>query len=97
MSTPTKKIKLGPLPKLVLTKVTFACTTVLLAELQAYAELHGRTYGESEPVDVSALIPHMLQAFMAQDQAFKRAQREEPPDPAKHPTTTSPRPSAHVR
>lgn len=83
MSTSKEKLKLGPLPKVEMTKVTFACTTVLRDEVERYAALHAQTYGES--VDASALIPHMLAAFMAQDHAFRRAQqapRQLPPPAA---------------
>ena len=69
MSKPTNQLKLGPLPKVVLTKITFACTTHLKADLDCYAELHAQTHGE--PVDAVALIPHMLAAFIDQDRLFK--------------------------
>jgi len=51
-------------------KLTFACTAVLRAELERYAAMHAQVYGE--PVDAVALIPHMLEAFMARDRAFRR-------------------------
>jgi hypothetical protein len=73
MSKPTDKLRLGPLPKVEMTKVTFACSTMLKAELERYAALHAQTY--NEPVDGAALIPHMLATFMEQDQAFRRAGR----------------------
>ena len=41
------------------------------AELERYAAMHARAYGE--PVDAVALIPHMLEAFMARDRGFRRA------------------------
>lgn len=71
MSISTSKLRLGPLPKTATVKVTFACTSVLKAELDRYAELHAKTYGE--PIDAATLIPHMLDAFMARDRGFKRA------------------------
>lgn len=71
MSKPTDKLRLGPLPKVEMTKVIFSCTTVLRTELERYAALHAEIYGE--PVDAAALIPHMLAAFMEQDQAFRRS------------------------
>jgi hypothetical protein len=73
MSTVPNRLRLGPLPKVEMTKVTFACSTLLKAELERYAAVHAQTY--NEPVDAVALIPHMLAAFMEQDQAFKRAGR----------------------
>lgn len=44
-------------------------TAALRADLERYAALHARTYGE--PVDAITLIPHMLEAFMARDRGFK--------------------------
>lgn len=69
MST-TKKLRLGPLPKLESTKMTFVCQAGLKADLDSYAALHAQTYGEA--VDVATLIPYMLEAFMAGDRGFRR-------------------------
>ena len=69
MST-ARKLRLGPLPKLESTKLTFACPASLRADLDRYAALHAQTYGEA--VDAATLIPHMLEAFMARDRAFRR-------------------------
>lgn len=69
MST-TKKLRLGPLPKTESTKLTFACPGRLKADLDRYAALHAQTYGED--VDATTLIPHMLEAFIAGDPAFRR-------------------------
>ncbi len=71
MSLSTSKLRLGPLPKTATVKVTFACTTALKAELDRYAELHAKTYGE--PIDAATLIPHMLEAFMARDRGFRKS------------------------
>lgn len=68
MST-TRKLRLGPLPKTESVKLAFACPVSLKAELDRYAELHAQTYGEA--VDAAALIPHMLEAFMARDRGFR--------------------------
>ena len=72
MST-TKKLRLGPLPKLESTKLTFVCPASLKADLDRYAALHAQAYGEV--VDVEKLIPHMLEAFMAGDRGFKTTSR----------------------
>ena len=72
MNMPTSKLRLGPLPKIETVKVTIALTTALKGELERYAALHAQTYGE--PVDAATLIPHMLEAFMARDRGFKRAE-----------------------
>ena len=69
MST-TKKLRLGPLPKTESIKLTFACPASLKADLDRYAALHAQTYGEA--VDATTLIPHMLEALIAGDRAFKR-------------------------
>ncbi|RYE45090.1 MAG: DUF2274 domain-containing protein [Hyphomicrobiales bacterium] len=68
MSKPPTQIRLGPLPKIVLTKVTFACPDTLKADLDRYASLHAQVHGE--PVNAVALIPYMLAAFLEQDRAF---------------------------
>ena len=65
----TKKLRLGPLPKTESIKMTFTCPASLKADLDRYAALHEQTY--SEAVNATVLIPHMLQAFMARDRAFR--------------------------
>lgn len=70
MSTPIKKLRLGPLPKTESTKLTFVCSVGLKTDLDRYAALHAQTYGEV--VDAATLIPHMLEAFMAGDRGFKK-------------------------
>lgn len=69
MST-ARKLRLGPLPKTESTRVTFTCSVILKADLDRYAALHAQLYGEA--VDATTLIPHMLDAFMARDRAFRR-------------------------
>lgn len=70
MST-MRKLRLGPLPRTESIKLTFACPAALKADLDRYAAVHGRTYGQE--IDVMTLIPHMLEAFMAGDRGFKRS------------------------
>ena len=70
MSTPSKGLRLGPLPDLQNVKLTFACPARLKADLERYAALHAQTYGEA--VDAATLIPLMLDAFMACDRGFRR-------------------------
>lgn len=70
MST-NRKLRLGPLPRLESTKLTFTCPASLKADLDRYAALHAQTYGET--VDTATLIPHMLEAFMAGDRGFRRS------------------------
>ena len=71
MSASNNKLRLGPLPKTETVKLTIALTVVLKANLDRYAALHAQTYGEQ--VEAATLIPHMLEAFIARDRAFKRA------------------------
>ncbi len=73
MSTPTKKLRLGPLPSRSSVKLTFTCPASLKDELDRYAQLHAQTYGES--VDAATLIPHMLEAFMAGDRGFRKIRK----------------------
>jgi hypothetical protein len=70
---PTKKLRLGPLPKTESIKLAFTCPANLKADLDRYAALHAQAYGEV--VDATTLIPHMLEAFMARDRAFKSGGR----------------------
>lgn len=70
MSTPTKRLRLGPLPSSSSVRLTFTCPAGLKADLDRYAALHAQTYGEA--VDAAILIPHMLEVFMAGDRGFKR-------------------------
>ena len=69
MST-AKKLRLGPLRRQEVTKLTFACPADLKADLDRYAALHAQAYGEV--VDAVTLIPHMLEAFMAGDRGFRK-------------------------
>lgn len=69
----SRKLRLGPLPKTESVKLTFSCSITLKAELDRYAALHSQAYGEA--TDALALIPHMLEAFMARDRGFAKAKR----------------------
>lgn len=73
MST-QRKLRLGPLPKTETVKLTFTCTASLKAELERYAVLHVQTYGGA--ADAMALVPYMLEAFMAQDRGFRSARKQ---------------------
>ena len=63
------KLRLGPLPRTEVVKLTISVPVELKAMLDEYAHLHAKAW--SEPVDVLALIPHMLAAFMERDRGFK--------------------------
>lgn len=69
MSTSLSKLRLGPLPKTETVKITVAMSVVLKANLDRYAALHAKTYGE--PVEAATLIPLMLDAFIARDRGFR--------------------------
>ena len=81
MST-TRKLRLGPLPRQEVTKLTFSCPASLKADLDRYAALHAQAYGET--VDAATLIPHMVEAFMAGDRGFRKggAGKAAPPKPS---------------
>ncbi|MCU0761978.1 MAG: DUF2274 domain-containing protein [Hydrogenophaga sp.] len=91
MST-NRQLRLGPRPKTESVKLTFACSIALKVELDRYAALHAQTYGEA--TDALALIPHMLEAFMARDRGFKKGSVEyrrhaaRPDSPVPTPTAT---------
>lgn len=65
------KLRLGPLPKAETLRLTITLPAPVKADLDRYAELYAAAYSES--VDVTALVPHMLAAFMERDRAFRRA------------------------
>jgi hypothetical protein len=62
-------LKLGPLPKQSTVKVTVLLSELLKEELDAYAAEHGRLY--DEPVETEVLIPHMLEAYLRADRAWR--------------------------
>lgn len=64
------KLRLGPLPKTATARLTITLPVEVKADLDRYAEAYGAAYGEA--VDVAALVPHMLAAFMSRDREFRR-------------------------
>lgn len=64
------KLRLGPLPKTDVRKLTIRISASLRADLDRYAELYAQAWGA--PVDVETLIPHMLATFIARDRGFSR-------------------------
>lgn len=74
MSKSTDKLRLGPLPRTEMIKLTISMPTDLKASLDRYASLHSQAHGEG--VDAAALIPHMLAAFIALDRGFKALRRD---------------------
>jgi hypothetical protein len=55
-------------------KVTVVLSEPLKEELDAYAAEHSRLY---EPVETAALIPHMLEAFLRTDRAWRSRRKTE--------------------
>jgi hypothetical protein len=76
----TAELRLGPLPKTTTVKLTIAIPENLKLDLDRYAELHSTRWGEA--IDAAALIPHMLQAFVARDRGFSKARRSSRRPPA---------------
>jgi len=69
MSERVRTLRLGPLPRTETIKLTITVPANLKATLDDYAAAHSRMHGET--VDATALIPHMLHAFIARDRGFK--------------------------
>ena len=69
MSKVSHRLSLGPIPKPDAVKLTITLSAELKAQLDAYAEVHGRMH--QVPVDAATLIPHMLVAFITRDRGFK--------------------------
>ncbi len=65
------KLRLGPLPKTEVVRLTIALPAQVKADLDRYVEIYAAAYGE--PVDAAALVPHMLAAFMDRDRGFRKA------------------------
>jgi hypothetical protein len=66
-------LKLGPLPNQKMARVTVMLPEPLKEELDAYAAEHSKLYG---PVETAALIPHMLEAFLRADRAWRTSRKQ---------------------
>lgn len=62
-------LRLGPLPKTEVFKLTIAVSAATKSALDRYASLHSQLHGEN--VDALTIIPHMLDAFMDRDRGFR--------------------------
>ena len=69
----TGKLRLGPLPRSEVVRLTVLLPAPVKADLDRYAELFGATYGEM--VEATALVPHMLAAFMDRDRGFRKVRQ----------------------
>ena len=67
------KIKLGKLPSNENVRANVSLPIGLKGQLDRYARLHSETWGQ--PVDVVALIPHILAQFLANDRAFQQSEK----------------------
>lgn len=65
-----KGLRLGPLPRTDMVKLTIALGSALKDDLDRYAAQHAEVWGQ--PVDAATLIPHMLETFIARDRGFRR-------------------------
>lgn len=66
-------LKIGPLPDTTPVKLTIAVDPDTHADLELYAQIYEETY--KEKASVAALIPSMLEAFLASDSGFKKARK----------------------
>lgn len=64
------KLRIGPLPRPQLVKLTVSLPAELLADLERYATMHSQLHGEK--VDAPTLAPHMLAWFLKNDRGFRR-------------------------
>ena len=67
------KLELGPLADDKPVKVTIELSAAVHRDLVAYAQVLGRTSGQS--VEPAKLIAPMVERFMATDRAFAKARR----------------------
>ena len=70
----TPNLKIAKLRDMTPTKMSINVTPDLKSDLDIYARLYERAYGDKQ--DVPNLIPLMLEGFLASDSGFKKAKRE---------------------
>lgn len=70
---PAANLKIGPLPDTTPVKLTIAVDPELKSSLELYQKIYEQTY--QGKASVAALIPSMLQAFLASDTGFKKARK----------------------
>lgn len=68
-----KTLKLGPLPKIEMTRLAVMLPVPLKTDLERYAELHGELWGDR--LDITVLIPHILATFLTKDREFQRLRK----------------------
>ena len=67
------KLKLGPIPDDKPVRLTIILSAELAALLHTYADAVGS--GNSKPVTVERIVPHILERFIRTDRAFMRRRR----------------------
>ncbi len=67
-------LKISRLKDMTPIKMSINVTPDLKSDLDIYARLYERAYGDKQ--DVTNLIPLMLEGFLASDSGFKKAKRE---------------------
>lgn len=67
-------LKIQKLKDMTPIKMSLTVTPDLMSDLKAYARIYERTYQDTQ--EPAALIPHMLEAFLATDSGFKKAKKE---------------------
>jgi hypothetical protein len=68
MSETMTKLKLGPIPDDKPVRMTIILSAELAALLRTYADAVGS--GNSNPVTVERIVPHILERFIRTDRAF---------------------------
>ncbi|MEH6695795.1 MAG: DUF2274 domain-containing protein [Hyphomonas sp.] len=66
-------LRLGQLPDRTPVRLSLSVDPELASALGDYAEIYRQTYGAEEKPE--ALIPAMIESFLASDAGFKRARR----------------------
>jgi hypothetical protein len=67
-------LKLGPIPDDKPVRMTISPPAELAALLRTYADAVG--LGNSNPVTVERIVPHILERFIRTDRAFMRTRRQ---------------------
>ena len=71
MTTPT--LRIGPLPDRTPVKLSLSIDPSLRSDLEDYAAVYAEAFGDRPGIE--ALVPVMLEAFLASDTGFRRARR----------------------
>ncbi len=66
-------LKIGALPDRTPQKLTALIDPLLAADLEDYARIHSEIHGVE--VSTSALVPLMLETFLASDTGFRKAKK----------------------